>query len=141
MRRARVIAAAAFEQAKTQADFAERFGAIEALVGKARQLQGDALLIETRAKIAITAHWDEAKADGLVSKGGRGKGVSDGNGLTAADTGLSRKELHDARRLAEAEAAEPGLVARAIAARLAAGLEPTRANLRVAVGTCQCQQG
>src|SRR5690606_37365727 len=34
-----------------------------------------------------------------------------------------------------AERREPGIVARAIEARLQAGLEPSRANLRAAIGT------
>ncbi|MBB3288177.1 MULTISPECIES: class I SAM-dependent methyltransferase [unclassified Rhizobium] len=133
--RARIVAAAAYDQAKTEAAFAEKFGATEALVAKARRLQGDALLIETRAKILISNEWDAAHAAGLVSKGGRPKGVSDGNELTAENTGLSRKELHEARKLAAAEGRSPGLVEKAINARLAAGLSATRANLRAAVGT------
>ncbi|MBP1841992.1 hypothetical protein J2046_000236 [Rhizobium petrolearium] len=133
--RARIVAAGAYAQAKTEAAFAEKFGATEALCAKARRLQGDALLIETRAKMAIASEWDAAQAAGLVSRGGRPKAVSDGNGLTHEDTGLSRKEILEARRLADAERGAPGIVERAIAARLAAGLEPSKANLRAAVGT------
>lgn len=132
---ARIVASVAYNQAKTAAQFAEQIGATEKLVAKARRMQADALLIEARAKILIADKWDEARAAGEVSKGGRPKPVSDGNGLTAVDTGLSRKEIHDARKLAAAEHREPGIVERAIQARLAAGLEPTKANLRAAVGT------
>ncbi len=136
--RARIVAAGAYAQAKTEAQFAEKFGATEALCAKARQLQGDALLIEARAKMAIAAEWDAAQAAGLVgstAKGGRPKTVPYGNGLLASDTGLSRKEILDARRLADAERGAPGIVERAIAARLAAGLEPSRASLRASIGT------
>ncbi|NKJ34129.1 SAM-dependent methyltransferase [Rhizobium sp. SG570] len=133
--RARIVAAGAYEQAKTEAGFAEKFGATEALVAKARRLQGDALLIETRAKMLIADEWDAARAAGLVSKGGRPKAVSDGNELTSENTGLSRKEIHEARKLAAAEGREPGLIEKAIRARLRAGLEPTRANLRASIGT------
>ncbi|NTG22027.1 SAM-dependent methyltransferase [Agrobacterium rhizogenes] len=133
--RARIVAAGAYEQAKTEAAFAEKFGATEALIAKARRLQGDALLIEARAKMLIADEWDAARAAGLISKGGRPKGVSDGNELTTENTGLSRKELHEARKLAAAEGRSPGLVEKAINARLLAGLSATRANLRAAVGT------
>ncbi len=133
--RARIVAAGAYDQAKTEAAFAEKFGATEALVAKARQLQGDALLIETRAKMIISNEWDAARDAGIVSKGGRPKAVSDGNELTAENTGLSRKELFEARKLSAAEGREPGLIEKAIRARLLAGLEPSRANLRAAVGT------
>lgn len=138
VKKARILAAGAYAQAKAEGGFAARFGAAEALVAKARRLQADALLIETRAKIAISEHWDEAQAEGLVAsaaKGGRPKTVPDGNGLLAADTGLSRKEIHEARKLAAAEAVTPGIVERAIAARLAAGLEPSRASVGHAIGT------
>lgn len=132
---ARIVASVAYAQAKTAAQFAEQIGATEKLIAKARRMQADALLIEARAKILIADKWDEAQKSGQASKGGRPKTVSDGNGFTSEDTGLSRKEIHEARKLAAAEHREPGIVERAIQARLSAGLGPTRANLRAAVGT------
>lgn len=133
---ARLLAAAAYEGAKTSADFGRRFGAAGRLTAKARQLQGEALLIEARAKIVLAAEWDRAQAAGAASSGGRPKKtVSDDNGFTAEQAGLTRTEIHEARKLADAERRTPGIVERAIAARLAAGLEPSRANLRAAVGT------
>ncbi len=132
---ARIVASVAYNQAKTAAQFAEQIGATEKLIAKARRMQADALLIEARAKILIADKWDEAQAAGKASVGGRPKTVSDGNGFTSDDTGLTRKEIHEARKLSAAEHREPGIVERAIQARLAAGLEPTKANLRAAVGT------
>jgi len=132
---ARIVASVAYATAKTAAQFAEQIGATEKLIAKARRMQADALLIEARAKILIADKWDEAQAAGKASKGGRPKTVSDGNGFTSEETGLSRKEIHEARKLAAAEHREPGIVERAIQARLSAGLGPTRANLRAAVGT------
>lgn len=132
---ARLLAAGAYDQAKAAAGYAQRFGAAERLVGKARQLQGDSLLIEARAKIQLAKEWDAAQEAGEASKGGRPKTVPDGNGFTAEDVGLTRKEIHDARQLAAAEDQSPGIVERAIAARLEAGLEPSRASLRANIGT------
>ncbi len=132
---ARIVASVAYNQAKTAAQFAEQIGATEKLVAKARRMQADALLIEARAKILIADKWDEAQAAGEAAKHGRPKNVPDENVFTAQQAGLSRKEIHEARKLAAAEHREPGIVERAIQARLAAGLEPTKANLRVAVGT------
>lgn len=131
---ARIVASVAYSQAKTAAQFAEQIGATEKLVAKARRMQADALLIEARAKILIADKWDEAEAQGKTLKG-RPKSVPDENAFTAEQAGLSRKEIHEARKLAAAEHREPGIVERAIQARLAAGLEPTKANLRAAVGT------
>ncbi|TIR01608.1 MAG: SAM-dependent methyltransferase, partial [Mesorhizobium sp.] len=51
------------------------------------------------------------------------------------EAGLTAKEVHEARKLRDAEKRTPGIVERVIEARLAAGLEPSRANLRAAVGT------
>lgn len=132
---ARILATGAYDQAKAAAQFAERFGAAERLVAKARRLQGDALLIEARAKVKLAADWDAAQEAGVAAKAGRRKNVADKNVLSAEEAGLSRQEIHEARKLAAAERREPGIVERAIAARLAAGLEPNRANLRAAVGT------
>lgn len=133
---ARLLAAGAYDQAKAAAAYGERFGAAERLVAKARRLQGDALLIEARAKVRLADEWDSAQADGSASKGGRPKKtVSDENGFTAAEAGLSRKDIHEARKLRDAEKGAPGIVERAIAARLDAALEPSRASLRHAIGT------
>lgn len=131
---ARIVASVAYNQAKTAAQFAEQIGATEKLIAKARRMQADALLIEARAKILIADKWDEAQAAGTAAKRGT-RNVSDRNISTVDDTGLSRKEIHEARKLSAAEHRDPGIVERAIQARLAAGLEPTKANLRVAVGT------
>src|SRR5690606_3353684 len=78
---------------------------------------------------------DAAQAAGEVASRGRPKNVPDGNIITAADAGLSRKEIHEARSLRDAERETPGIVERAIAARLEAGLEPSRASLRANIGT------
>ena len=134
---AKVLAARAYDDAKSAVALAERFKAGNALVDKARRLQGDALLIETRAKIRLADEWDAAKDAGLISKGGRPseKPVDQKDGFSAADAGVTRDEIAAARKLRDAEAKEPGIVERAIAARLSAGLNPSRANLRAAVGT------
>ncbi len=92
---AKMLAAVAYDQAK----IAQRFAVSAELIDKARRLQGEALLIETRAKIRIADEYDAAQEAGQASKGGRPKTVSDGNGFTAAEAGLSRKEIHEARKL------------------------------------------
>ncbi len=132
---ARMLAAGAYEQAKAAASYAQRFGAAERLVGKARRLQADALMIEAQAKVRLADEYDAAQAAGEVASRGRPKNVPDGNIITVADAGLSRKEIHEARKLRDAEREAPGIVERAIQARLSAGLEPSRASLRANIGT------
>jgi hypothetical protein len=52
---------------------------------------------------------------------------------TAADLGLSRKDTHEWRKIADAEAAEPGIVKRTLETCLANGEEPTQAAVTAAV--------
>lgn len=136
---ARMLAAGAYDQAKAAASYAQRFGAAERLVGKARRLQADALMIEAQAKVRLADEYDAAQAAGEVRKAGqRGKAVPDENSFSPATTdeiGISRKEIHEARKLRDAEREAPGIVERAIQARLEAGLEPSRASLRANIGT------
>lgn len=134
--KARKVAARAYDQAAADVRFAEDVQASEQLMDKARRLQADALLIEHRCKIAIADFWDAAQATGEASKGGRPKKtVSDENGFSAENVGLTRGEIHEARKLRDAERASPGLVERAIQARVEAGLAPTKAAVKAAIGT------
>ena len=74
-----------------------------------------------------------AQAQGDVGQqGARTDLVRDANDVaaTAADLGLNRREIHEARLLRDAEAADPGLVRRTLDERLERGEEPTRAALR-----------
>ncbi len=52
---------------------------------------------------------------------------------SAADLGLSRKDIHEARQIRDAERASPGIVREALDATLSAGGEPNRAAVREAV--------
>ncbi|MCB1424105.1 MAG: SAM-dependent methyltransferase [Nitratireductor sp.] len=132
---AKTLAALAYEEGSRATRLAERIGASEKLVTKARQLQGDALLIETRAKIGLADHVDWAQSEGVVAKRGRPKNVDKEDILTVEDLGLTRDELMFARKLRDAERKQPGIAAQAIAVRVNAGLNPTKANLRAAIGT------
>jgi hypothetical protein len=133
---AKQLAGGAYLDAKARAQYAASFGAAgKRVLAKARQLQGDALLIETRAKMSMAAAWDAAQADGKAAKKGRPKNVGDDDIFTLDDAGLTRQEIHESRKLLEAEQRDPGFAERAIAARLAAGFEPSRRNLSASVGT------
>ena len=133
--KARVIADAAYGLADAEARFAAKYEATRHLVPKLRQMQGDALYMETQCKIHVAVAYDAAQAAGEAATRGRPKNVPDGNVFTAEEAGLSRKEIHEARKLAAAEASDPGIARRAIDARIAQGLAPTRASLRHAIGT------
>jgi hypothetical protein len=104
-------------------------------VAAAHRAQADALEIEAAAKRRLADEYDAAQERGEIARLGTNQsdlGVSGGNTRpsTAADIGLSRKAIHDARLIRDAEAAEPGLVRRTLDERLERGEEPTRSAVR-----------
>ena len=52
---------------------------------------------------------------------------------TSAQVGISRKEIHEARIIRDAEKSDPGIVRRTVDAALASGEEPSKAKVRRAV--------
>ena len=111
-------------------------GAHDDLVAAAHRAQAHALEIEARAKRRLADEYDAAQARGEVATRQHNPGsvghVSDENmpPATADNLGLSRKAIHDARLIRDAETAEPGLVRRTLDDRLEHGEEPTRSAVR-----------
>lgn len=132
---ARDIARAGYDAAKSAARMAKAKGAHDELIAKVHRAQADALEIEAMAKRRLADEYDAAQARGEVAvRGQHGSHVPDGNMVaTAADLGLSRKEVHEARQIRDAEEIDPGIVNRTVTERLAAGHEPTKAAVREAV--------
>lgn len=133
---ARDLAAAAYDAAKSAARFARAKGAHDELIAKVHRAQADALEIEAMAKRRLADEYDKAQERGEVGQSGaRTDLVPIGNEVvpTAADLGLSRKDIHEARQIRDAEVAEPGIISRTIMERLHAGHEPTKAAVRQAV--------
>jgi hypothetical protein len=129
-----------YDQAQAAAGFARRMQASEEIIGKALRMQADALLIESRAKMALADQYDQAKAAGMVATQGRPKKVSDENLFRLEDIGLSKAKIFDARKLREAEIRQPGILQQKINERVELGLEPSRANLRAAIGTASANK-
>ncbi len=62
---------------------------------------------------------------------GRPKTVPNENGIsTAADIGLTRKEVHEARQIRDAALIEPGIIHDILNGALDSGDSPTKARLR-----------
>lgn len=135
---ARDLAGVAYDAAKRAGRIAKAKDAHDTLVAAAHRAQADALLIESQAKRRLADEYDAAQRRGEVAKLGTNQtevGVPSGNTLpTAADIGLTRKSIFEARQIRDAEAASPGIVARALNAALERGAEPTRAEVRRAIG-------
>jgi hypothetical protein len=135
---ARDMASIAYDMAKATARLGKAKQAHDELIAAAHRAQADALTIEAQAKRRLADEYDRAQARGEVAKHGGIRGnqhakVCDENVATAADIGLSRLEIHEARELRDAEAADPGIVRRTVEEAVTAGKGPTKAKVRRAV--------
>lgn len=128
---AREVAGLAYDVAKRAARLQRAKSAHDDLVAAAHRAQAHALEIEARAKRRLADEYDAAQARGEIKRnGGDRSSVEDHNTASAADLGMRRDEIHEARVIRDAEAADPGIVRRALDDRLERGEEPTRAALR-----------
>lgn len=133
---ARDMARVAYDAAKSAGRMARAKAAHDEVIAAVYRAQADAAVIEARAKVRLADEYDEAQRRGEVAgHGGADRGnqfanVEQRNVATAADLGLRRDEIHDARQLRDAEAADPGRIEAAAAALVARGEEPTKAALR-----------
>lgn len=133
---ARDIASVAYDTAKRAARLAKARDAHDELVAKVHRAQADALEIEAAAKRKLADEYDAAQERGEVAAlGANQSGVPDQNTrpATSAEVGISRKDIHEARMIRDAEVASPGIVREAIDEAIEAGEEPTRAKVRRAV--------
>jgi len=130
---ARDSASIAYDAAKRAARLAKAKGAHDELIAAAHRAQADALEIEAMAKRRLADEYDAAQERGEVRTRADNQHVPDQNKLSPQDIGLTRKDIHEARQFRDAERNEPGIARRALDARLAQGLEPTKAALREAV--------
>ncbi len=108
---ARDMANGAYHAAKTAGRMLKAKGAHDTLIDTAHQLLGDALEIESAAKIRLADEYDAAQERGEISR--QGAHVV-GDNMSTADLGMRRDEIHDARRLRSAAFAYPGLVRRVV---------------------------
>lgn len=126
----------AYAEAKSVGRMARARKAHDDIIGAVYRAQANALEIEARAKMRLADEYDAAQERGEVAANGqRGskKAVENDNGFfpaTAADLGLRRDEIHEARKLRDAEAKEPGFIKNTLDAIVATGEEPTKAALK-----------
>lgn len=133
---ARDMAGVVYDAAKKAARLAKAKGAHDALIAAAHRAQADALEIEAGAKRRLADEYDAAQERKEVGqRTGRPKVVPDGNDFSpsAEDVGLTRKVIHEAREVRDAEEADPGIVRRTLDEAIEAGEEPTRAKVKRAV--------
>lgn len=96
--------------------------------------QADALEIESMAKRRLADEYDAAQERGEIAKGSVRTDIvpeqNDVRPATAAEIGLSRKEIYEARQIRDAEDAEPGIVRRTLDRLVESGEQPTNAAVR-----------
>ena len=127
---------AVYVAAKTTARIQQAQEAHDEVVAATYRVQGDALVIQGRAKQRLADEYDAAQQRGEVGQSGsRSDLVPNGNEVTptASDIGLSRKAIHQARLIRDAEVIDPGIVERTVNDILTAGGEPTKTAIRKAV--------
>lgn len=127
----RDLAQVAWEAAKSAARMARAKKAHDDILAAAYRLQGDALAIQSRAKMRLADEYDAAQERGEIAK--QGAHVAEYNMTATADLGLRRDEIHEARQLRDAERAAPGVIESTIYEQVAAGEEPTKAAINQAV--------
>ncbi len=133
---ARDMAGVAYDAAKKAARLSKAKGAHDALIAAAHRAQADALEIEAKAKRRLADEYDAAQERGEVKANGgdRVSTVSKKNSApSASDIGLTRKDIHEAREIRDAENTDPGIVRRTLDEAIDAGEEPTRAKVKRAV--------
>lgn len=125
---ARDMARVAYDAAKSAARMARAKQAHDSLITDVHRAQANALAIRARAEMRLAEEYDAAKDRGEVAAAGHNQHTE---ALpTGKDLGLSYKDIHEARRLRDAERDEPGVIGRALSAMIDRGEEPTRAALK-----------
>ncbi len=130
---ARDMANGAYHGAKAAGRMLKAKGAHDELLTAAYRAQADALEIEALAKIRLADEYDAAQERGEVSEhgGARNFKIPVGNvETTAADIGLTSKEVYEARQIRDAALIEPGIIHDILSGALDSGDSPTKALLR-----------
>jgi hypothetical protein len=124
----------AYTAAKLAARAAKIKGAFDDVIAAAYRAQADALEIEAAAKRRLADELDQSQKDGSArTRGGdRTSKLSDGK-FAPKEIGLSDKQIHEARKIRDAERASPGIVRKTLDSALNHGDEPTKAAVRRAV--------
>lgn len=126
---ARDIARVAYDAAKSAGRLARQKQAHDTVIAQVYRAQAEALLIESRAKMRLAEEFDAAQERGEVKTRADNQHVPDQNKLSPQDIGLSRKDIHEARQVRDAEKADPGIAQRALNSMVERGEEPTKAKL------------
>lgn len=130
---ARDMARVAYDAAKSAGRIGRAKQAHDSIISDVHRSQAHALAIRARAEMRLAEEYDAAQADNEVARHGGARNfkvAGDNVEPSAADLGLRRDEIHEARRFRDAEREAPGTIQRTIDNMVERGEEPTRAALR-----------
>lgn len=127
---ARELAGVAYDTAKRAARLAKAKSAHDEIISAVYRAQADALEIESMAKRRLADEYDAAQERGEVRLPNTGRSTSALEAPSAADIGLTHKEIHEARQIRDAERADPGVIRRTLDTMLDSGREPSKAAVR-----------
>jgi hypothetical protein len=126
----------AYTAAKTAARLTKVKDAHDTVLQACRKAMADALIIETQVQCRLADEYDAAQNRGEARSAGQPKKSivpKENNSFGPTDIGLTRKQVHEARIVRDAEKAKPGIVRKTVEAKLEANEEPTRADVKRAV--------
>ena len=128
---ARDMARAAYDAAKSAGRIAKARQAHDEILSAIHRAQGEASYVRARAEMRLADEIDAAQQRGeLASAGGDRTKIPDGNfAPSMADVGLDNKQVHEARKLRDAEKASPGKTKAVIEDIVSRGEEPSRAKI------------
>lgn len=123
----------AYDAAKLAARLTVAKEAHDEILTICHKTMADALMIETQAQCRLADEYDAAQERGEITKhpGPRKQLVPNKNQLfSAAEVGLTRKQVHEARNIRDAEKKKPGAIQKRLNEQLENGKDPTRAEVR-----------
>ena len=126
---ARDTARVAYDAAKSAGRIAKAKRAHDEVITAVYRAQADALEIESLAKRRLADEYDAAQERGEV-RGARERTTSSPEAVGVSDLRISHKEIHEARQVRDAEAADPGITRRTLDSLIERGEEPTKAAVR-----------
>ncbi len=127
---AREYARVAYDAAKSAARIATAKRAHDSILAEAHRVQANATFMRARAEMRLAEEYDAAQDRGEVAKAGNPNSSRQEELVSAPDLGLSHKDIHEARRLRDAEQSDPGIIRRTLDGMIERGEEPTRAALK-----------
>ena len=130
---ARDLASFAYDAAKKAARFGKAKLAHDDLIAAAFRVQADAQ-IDAGAKRRLADEYDAAQERGEArTRGGDRTSKLSDEKFGPSDIGMTDTQIHEARKIRDAEKADPGIIHRTLTEAIESGEEPTRAKVKKAI--------